>query len=299
MKTFFSKLLAGFVIGAGAIIPGLSGGILAVSMGLYKPMLDAIAGLVKNFKKNFIFLFPLGLGGLIGLALFMFLLDWLFADFRTAVISLFLGLVAGSIPSFLREANNGAAFKKTNLIFTAVGFVAAMALSILGFEPASGVETAKTVTHLQAALCGGVVILGTVIPGISTSFILINMGLYDAFLGIFTGIFNDFGHKMPLVLSSVAGMAVVALPLLMVIRKLLDRYHCKSFYTIFGILLATMFTCAAQEISLIGSSGLDLEIWKVTIYIALFAGGLVASYYMEKGMNALGLREPHEAQNGC
>lgn len=295
MKKFFSKMLAGFVIGAGAIIPGLSGGILAVSMGLYKPMIDAIAGLFRNFKRNFIFLFPLGLGGVIGLVLFMFLLDWLFEDFRTAIISLFIGLVAGSIPSFLREANNGEPFKKTNLIFTAVGFALALTVSILGFRPSNAAAAVSAVTPFQAVLCGGIVILGTVIPGLSTSFILINLGLYDSFLGIFTGLVNNFGHNLPLVLWSVLGMAAVAVPLLLIIRKLLDRFHCKSFYTIFGILLATMVTCAVQEIVMLRSVGWTFEIWKIAIYAVLFAGGLIASYYMEKAMNGLGLREERNA----
>ncbi len=295
MKKFFSKMLAGFVIGVGAIIPGLSGGILAVSMGLYKPMIDAIAGLIKNFKRNFIFLLPLGLGGVIGLVLFMFLLDWLFADFRTAIICLFLGLVAGSIPSYLREANNGAPFKKNNLIFTAVGFALALTVSILGLQPSNAVAAVNTITPFQAALCGGIVILGTVIPGISTSFILINFGLYDAFLGVFTGLVKNLGHNLPLVFWSILGMAVVAIPLLVIIRKLLDRFHCKSFYTIFGILLATMVTCAIQEILMLRASGWTFEIWKIAIYAVLFAGGLVASYYMEKAMNGLGLSEEDEA----
>ena len=66
MNLFLSKILAGFVIGAGAIIPGLSGGILAVSMGLYQPTIEAITGFFKAPKKNFNFLLPLGIGGVIG-----------------------------------------------------------------------------------------------------------------------------------------------------------------------------------------------------------------------------------------
>ena len=73
MASFWKKFIAGFVIGVGGIIPGFSGGILAVSMGLYKPAVDAITGFFKAPRKNFRFLFPLGLGGVIGFVVFMFM----------------------------------------------------------------------------------------------------------------------------------------------------------------------------------------------------------------------------------
>lgn len=117
MKLFWNKVLAGFVIGAGAIIPGLSGGILAVSMGLYQPTIEAVTGFFKKPKENFKFLLPLAIGGVIGFLIFLMLIDSLFADFQTEIICLFLGLVIGSIPSFLKEAKGDAAtFKKRNWI---------------------------------------------------------------------------------------------------------------------------------------------------------------------------------------
>lgn len=295
MKKFFSKILAGFVIGAGAIIPGLSGGILAVSMGLYQPMIEAVTGLFKAPKKNFTFLLPLGIGGVVGFAIFMFLIDKLFVDFRTAIICLFLGLVVGSIPSFIKEANNGMPFRKSNISFSAIGFVCALALIILGLPSGdAAVGVSREITPLLSAMCGGVIVIGTVIPGVSTSFVLINMNVYDSFMKLFTQFFNDVSHNIVLVLFAVLGMAVVAIPLLLLVRKLLAKFHCQSFYAIFGILLATMAGCIIQEISIYGATFTPV---KLLIYVALFAVGLVASYFMDKAMQSLELKDKDPTTN--
>ena len=103
MKQFWNKILAGFVIGAGAILPGLSGGILAVSMGLYQPAIEAVTGFFKNPKKNLKFLLPLAIGGIIGFLIFMLIINRFFADYETEIICLFVGLVIGSVSSFLNS----------------------------------------------------------------------------------------------------------------------------------------------------------------------------------------------------
>ena len=219
MNLFLSKILAGFVIGAGAIIPGLSGGILAVSMGLYQPTIEAITGFFKAPKKNFNFLLPLGIGGVIGFVVFMFLIDSLFAKYQTEVVCLFMGLVIGSIPSFLKEANGDEPFKKTNWLYIILGFAFAITLVLLGFftgESGTGAAAAsRELTPLLAALCGGIIMIGTVLPGVSTSFILINMNVYKSFMEVFTKFLSNPGQNIVLGLSSIAGILVVAIPMLL------------------------------------------------------------------------------------
>ena len=67
---FIQRFFKGFVIGSGAILPGISSGVLCVIFGIYQSMIEAILGIFKDFKKNFCFLFPLGIGGVIGMVLF-------------------------------------------------------------------------------------------------------------------------------------------------------------------------------------------------------------------------------------
>lgn len=280
------------MIGAGAIIPGLSGGILAVSMGLYQPTIEAITGFFKAPKKNFNFLLPLGIGGVIGFAVFMFLIDSLFAKYQTEIVCLFMGLVIGSIPTFLKEANGDEPFKKTNWLYIILGFAFAITLVLLGFFTGeSSVEAAaasRELTPLLAALCGGIIMIGTVLPGVSTSFILINMNVYKSFMEVFTKFFSNPGQNIVLGLSALAGILIVAIPMLLIVRKVLNRFHRQSFYALFGILIATIVGCVIQEV-LRNQAGIGFL--RIVILVVLFAGGVAASYAMDSAMKKLELKE--------
>ncbi len=311
MKMFFKKLLAGFVIGVGAIIPGLSGGILAVSMGLYEPAVDAVANIFKTPKKSIGFLFPLAIGGAVGLVLFMFLLEWLLADFRTAVICVFLGLVAGSVPATIRECN-AKGFKRYYPVFAVIGFVAAFGLIVGDLISQGGEVVARTITPLYAMLCGGILMVGVVVPGVSTSFILLNMGLYDNFLALFTSVPDHFMQAwragegffasiaaafqdLPLMLCALLGMLIVAVPSVFLIKKLLERFHGPAYYLIFGILVATMVGCAMQEVMrLAADTTYVLTWWRVLVYAALLAGGFLLCLKIEKYMS-FKEEQPHGA----
>ena len=294
LKLFFSKLLAGFVIGAGAIIPGLSGGILAVSMGIYQQTIEAVTGFFKAPKKNFKFLLPLAIGGGIGWVLFMILIDKTFSKYQTEVISLFLGLVVGSIPSFIREANDGEPFKKSSIVYTIIGFVFAFSLVVLSMITGkTEVGTPREMTPLLSMLCGAVVMFGVVTPGVSTSFIIINMNAYQSFLNVFAHFFDDPGRNIVLAGFAALGFVIVAVPMLLLARTMLRKYHRQSFYFLFGILLATLVGCIVQEV-VRNQNG--IEPIRIVIIALLFIAGVAASYFMERAMHKLELREEAKAE---
>lgn len=298
MKDFFKKFIAGFVVGVGGILPGLSGGILAVSMGLYKPAVDAITGFFKAPKKNFRFLLPIAIGGVCGLISFMFLLDWLYADFRTAVICLFLGMVAGSIPSMLRECKSEG-YKKHYPLFSLIGFAVAFTLVILGLVVTGGAQ--RAITPFYAALGGAIVMSGVLLPGVSISFILIAMGLYEGLLAVFTsplklfsaamqqglGLWRSIGAafgNIGLIACALLGMVIVAVPVLFLVKRVIERHHGPAYFTMFGILIATMIGCVVTEVLNIRSEGglASMHWWQPVIYAALFIGGALLSLHTER-----------------
>lgn len=299
MDSFFKKVLAGFVIGVGAIIPGFSGGILAVSMGLYKPTLDAISGFFKAPKKNFKFLLPLAIGGGIGFVLFMFLLDWLFEDFRTAVISLFVGLVIGSMPSLLKECNEQG-YKKHYPLWSVLGFVFAFSLVIAGLVTTAGAP--RELTPVLCMISGAIIMSGVLLPGVSISFILILLGVYENFLKVFTSpprilieglkAGSPFGEAfrsalttVPYMLCGLLGMVLIAVPVILLVKKVIDKYHGPAYYIIFGVVIATTLGCIIQEaMELINSADFVLTWWKPIVWAALLAGGIVFSLSTEKMM---------------
>lgn len=232
-QSFFLLLIKGAIIGLGGILPGASGGILAVATGVYERIFEAISNLFKDIKSSLSFLLPLLLGSLIGLIPMSFLLEWLLGSFEVPVTYVLIGLVLGGIPSFLKEANSQNGFKPKYLIGTFIGLSAAVALFFLEKTFSSG--NTLEFNFFTAMLSGGLIATGIVIPGISSSFILMFLGLYEPLLNSL----NSF--NIPMLFAALLGGVIVAVLLFLFVRKMLKKYRSATYYTSFGLLLGTVF----------------------------------------------------------
>ena len=90
---FLSRMLKGLVVGVANIIPGVSGGTMAVVMGIYDKLIGAVSDLRRDFKNSVIYLFPIGVGALLGILLFSYLIEYLLANFTMPTNIFFLGLI--------------------------------------------------------------------------------------------------------------------------------------------------------------------------------------------------------------
>lgn len=267
---FVSNLLAGVVIGVGGILPGVSGAVMAVSFGIYRPMLDALAGLRRNFRASFIFLLPIGLGGAIGMMSGALLLDWLIERYMAPLMFLFIGLIGGGLPAFIREANEGGGFKAGYLIAVVSGALLASLLLLL--EPGSPAITgqAEVLTPLQAVIAGAIIAVGAIIPGISTSFILIYLGWYAAALAAISEI-----RLVTLVYFGLGALLFAGLTIKLV-RWLFARYHGYAYYAVLGFLLVS--------IALIfpGFSGGLMLLWSLLLLVAGFILAFLFNRYFNR-----------------
>lgn len=229
--SFFLHLAVGAVIGIGGVLPGVSGGVMAVSLGLYRPMIDAIAGFFKAPRKNFFFLLPIGLGAALGFFLGAVALAGLMRRWYNEVIWIFLGLVIGGIPGFLREANERG-FKKRYLLATAAGAAVASLLLFFEQDPSGAADVARLMP-LQAMISGAVVAVGTVIPGISTSFILMYLGWYRAMMDALANV------DVTTVLFLALGAGGCFILTVKAARWLFDRFHGYAYYAVLGFLLVS------------------------------------------------------------
>lgn len=250
---FFRRFFMGLVIGIACITPGLSGGTIAASAGLYEPGLHAITHLHKDFRRGLRFLFPLGLGGLAGVFLLSNVMKLLMAYAPTTVLFVFLGLVAGSIPSFLREANSRG-FRRRYLgvalfTFALVLFTERWLLHVL---PPAGLPL-----NTASALLGGAVIaVGTVLPGISSSFLLIQLGIYTPFLEALTSL------DLPILFAVAAGCGTVALGLVFAADWVFRRFRGYAYYAVLGFLAGSVMAVFP---------GFSSVPWRLAADLALFA----------------------------
>ena len=258
-KSAVRCVLEGALIGAAGMIPGASGGILAVAFGVYRKAIDAIAGLLKNFKSNFLFLLPYGIGGCMGILITARLLEWLLSNWRMPLMYLLIGMVLGGVPSLMRSANAKLTPKYAACIVLGGAITAALAL----LDNSSVSAGYREFTHLAAFLSGALITVGIVIPGVSTSFILMYIGWYEPFLSAF--------NKMQLsyLFCAAAGACAVAILLISFIRRMFNKHPAGASYCILGFLLGTVIMIFP------GFAGGLTSIFHILLTITGFCGTLL------------------------
>lgn len=261
---FLLHMLVGAVIGIGGILPGVSGGVIAVSLGLYEPMIDALAGFFKAPRRNFLFLLPVGIGAALGFLLGAVVLKRVMDRWYTQVIWLFIGLVAGGIPSFLKEANERG-FKWRYLIATVCG--AALASLMLLLKKGEGaIPDVPALTPVMAVISGAIISVGTVVPGISTSFILMYIGWYRAAMDAFA---NADVLTVAFLAVGAGGCFILTVK---AARWVFDRFHGWAYYTVLGFLIVSA-VLIIPDISFT---------WSQLVGVALAAAGCAGAYLLGK-----------------
>lgn len=229
--SFWRNTLAGLLMGIGCVLPGVSGGVMAVSFGLYRPMLDAVLGIFHDTRRKLLFLAPLALGGAAGLLLGARCLGTAMRLYEKPMLCLFTGFILGGVPDLLAEAEAGGRFRRRWLGALAGGVLLALPMALLR---AQGVERALSLTPLQALAVGLAEGVGTVVPGLSTSFLLMNLGWYQAYL-------DALAHPQAGVLGLVAlGFAASALASMKAVQWLFDHARGYAYYAVLGFLLVSV-----------------------------------------------------------
>lgn len=148
-----------------------------MSLGLYRPALEAVLHLCRRPKESLCFLCPLALGGGLGVLIGARGLALVMSRCESLMLFLFIGFLLGGIPDLWREARADARFRPGQLLWLLLGGALALPLILLGVR-----QPIARFSPLQALLAGLLEGIGTVIPGVSTSFVLIRLGWYQAYL---------------------------------------------------------------------------------------------------------------------
>lgn len=224
------NLLAGLLIGIGCILPGISGGVMAVSFGLYRPMLDAVSGLLKDPRRHLRFLVPLGLSIAAGIALGAVGLTGMMTRYERPMLFVFSGFILGSVPDLLHQADQQERFRPQRLWSLLAGIALALPLSLFA---ANGAKV-PFLSPIQSFLTGMLEGMGTVIPGVSTSLVLIHLGWYQAYLTALSTL------NIQTIFPLAAGFALSALCCIRLVKWLFDRYPGHAFYAVLGFLLVSV-----------------------------------------------------------
>ena len=165
---FVSSIFKGIALGAGAILPGISSGVLCVIFGIYEKLLDSILYFFKDIKKNFRFLLPIFIGIFVGVLIFSNFLQYLLYKFPIQTNSIFIGLILGTIPSLLETLKKEENTSKTNFkYFLAFLICFSIGVGIVFLEnsfSATDIGSIENVSFLYLILSGFIMSVGIVVP---------------------------------------------------------------------------------------------------------------------------------------
>ncbi|MGO3417525.1 MAG: DUF368 domain-containing protein, partial [Pseudolactococcus laudensis] len=245
------RLIKGVVIALGFILPGVSGGVLAAILGIYERMLSFLAHIRRNFKADFFYFLPVGIGGILGIGLLSRPLEFLLAHYQVIVLWGFAGAIVGSLPALWQEAESQSQRDKIDWSWLIGTFVASLVI-LYSMPYIFGTLPANFVTFI---LAGALIALGVLIPGLSPSNLLLILGLYSPMLVGFKN-FDLLNVFLPIAIGGILAVLLFAKSM----EHLLEHHHSRVFHFILGIVSASTVLIlvpnskSAESISYAGSN---------------------------------------------
>ena len=237
--TGFFNIIKGIFIGAGAIVPGLSSGVLCVIFGIYEKLLDAVLNFFKDIKQNIKFLFPIALGVGIGVLLFSNGLNYALYAFPIQTKSIFIGLILGTIPSLIKEVNEKEPFRPQNVVYLLIALAIGIVTVILENQMTI-ISNVEEINSFYLILCGVIMSLGIIVPGVSSTIILMLLGVYSIYLQSVANLY--FPVLIPMGIGLVLGSIVV----MKLTKILLEKQYAKTFYSIIGFTIGSILVLVPQ-----------------------------------------------------
>lgn len=237
MKDKIITFLKGMWIGGTMTVPGVSGGSMAMILGIYNRLISTIATFTKNIKKNVVFLLFFVLGGLLGVLIFSkYVITPLLENYPVVTGYFFLGAVAGGIPIILKTAQVKRVSSSV-VVFPLVGMIPILLLSLMPENLFATGEGFSIVGCLVQILGGIFVAAALVLPGISVSQVLLMMGIYEQIMSAI----GSFDYKTivffaPLIFGIVVGILAVA----KFMNMAMEKFPQRTYLTVFGFLLASI-----------------------------------------------------------
>jgi putative membrane protein len=289
-KTWCKSAFLGFFIGLAVIVPGISGSTVAIIFKLYDSFLYALGNLLKKFKECFLFLFPIGIGAVIGVLLGFIAVDKLLELLPFAVVCLFAGLMTGAFPAVADEIKGAKTTKKRIALFAlglaiplALGIYSAISVSSAGGLSADVFVSVQWWHVLISVLLGAMVGLTQIVPGLSASALLMAVGW---FTGLVASVSMTYWKINPQIFLVYGGLAIGFVLGILLFSKLLtaifEKARHSAYFMIVGLSLGSILSmfCNGDVMKVYLSWKVDVNLLDVILGVGLFAIGVVGAYLL-------------------
>lgn len=271
------NVLKGMVVGVANIIPGVSGGTMMVSMGIYDKLIHCLTHLLKEFKESMKFLIPIFVGVGIALVGLSFIIQPAFEHFPLQTSCLFIGLIVGGLPAAWKKVK-GKGIKISYVIPFLVFFVLVVGLALIGEKEGNAADlTFGLWSCIKLFLVGIIASATMVIPGVSGSMMLLLLGYYNPIVSAIKnfvtalasfdmqGILQGCGVLVPAGLGIVVGIFAIA----KLIEVIFEKFPIQAYWAIIGLIVASPF--AVLLMAQLGT----ITVVSVAVSVVTFAIGFV------------------------
>ena len=271
------NFLKGMVMGVANIIPGVSGGTMAVSMGIYDKLLHCVTHVFKELKESVMFLLPIFVGigaALVGLS---FIIEPAFDNFPLQTSCLFIGLIVGGLPAICKKVK-GEGIKASYVIPFLLFFALVVGMAAMGEKEGTAADLSFGLWSVIKLFAVGVIASATmIIPGVSGSMMLLLLGYYNPVISSIKnfitalvafdmqGILQGCGVLVPMGLGIVVGIFAIA----RLIEIIFEKFPVQAYWAIIGLI-----TASPIAILLMGNI-VSITVLGVLVSVVTFAVGFV------------------------
>ena len=228
--------IKGLIVGLGKIIPGVSGSLLAISLNVYDRAILAITNFFDDVVENTKFLFTLSLGIIVSIIIFSKIILYFITNYYVITMLFFIGLILGGLLIFKSNYTSN----KKNLIILLISFLIIIIFS--SFSHSNKYVMEGNFIDYLVFFGSGIIALATIVPGISGTALLLNIGVYEIIISTISNItdINLIITNIKILIPFGLGMVLGFILLSILISYLLKKYHSEMMAFILGVSIGSM-----------------------------------------------------------
>lgn len=277
-------VIKGFIMGIANIIPGVSGGTLALTLGIYEDFIGAISHFFRNIKKHVNFLLPIFVGILLSVITMSNVISTCFVQYPIPTTLFFMGLVIGGIPMLLKRVKNTKEKKQVSsyviaLITFSIVMIMAFSEQIFGSGLGNVSFSNMAVFDYVILFFVGLIAAATmVIPGVSGSLVLMLLGYYLPIIGVLKELtkFENLGPNLLVAFVFGVGVLVGIVAISKVIEYLLEKFEAKTFFGVIGFILASIIAIPVSVYHEVGT--IVFSVPQGILGVLFLAIGIIVGY---------------------
>ncbi len=274
MKDKLILAIKGFILGIANIIPGVSGGTLAITLGIYEELIATISHLFSNIKKNLSFIIPIGIGAIISVLAMSKLINYSLEKFPIPTTLFFIGLIVGGIPLIYKKVDKEKS-KLSNMSAFLITFLFIIVLTFLKDGLGAVNLDSLNIGLIFLIFVVGMIAAATmVIPGISGSFVLMLLGFYKPILNTISNItnFNILSHNMMILIPFGLGIVIGIILIAKLIEYLLKKHEIITYFAILGFIVSSIISL------FVGLFEYSFDLYQILVGTLLFIVGNIVGY---------------------